>query len=80
MFNKVREYIKEDEFKLIIFEDRVYATNYDEIISLEDERISLKIKTKRIIIKGKNLTLNKLLEKEILIVGLVSNIEVSYDW
>lgn len=79
MFNKVREYIKDDEFKLIIFEDRIYATNYDEIISLEDERISLKIKNKRIIVKGKNLTLHKLLEKEILISGLVSNIEVSYD-
>lgn len=79
MFNKVREYIKDEEFRLIIFEDRLYATNYDEILSLEDERISLKINNKRIIIKGKRLTLNKLLEKEILIGGIVSKIEVSYD-
>lgn len=79
MFNRLREYIKDEEFRLTIFEDRIYATNYQEILSLEEERISIRTKKSRIIIKGKNLTLNKLLDFEILIVGEVSNIEVQYD-
>lgn len=79
MFNKLREYIKDDEFRLTIFENRIYAINYQEILSLEEERISIHTKNSRIIIKGHNLTLNKLLDKEILIAGEVSNIEVSYD-
>lgn len=79
MFDKLREYIKDDEFRLTVFEDRVYAINYEKILSLEDERISIKAKKFRIIIKGKNLTLKKLLDNEILISGEVINIEVSYD-
>ncbi len=79
MFNRLKEYVKDDEFRLTVFEDRIYATNYQEILSLEDERISIHTKKFRIIIKGKNLTLNKLLDKEILISGEVLNIEVSYD-
>ena len=53
--------------------------NYKEILSLESERISFSSNRERIIIKGKNLTLNQLLEHELLILGDVSTIEVSHD-
>lgn len=79
MFSKVRDYIQDNEFRLILFNDRIYAINYLDILSLEDERISLKTDQSRIIVKGKNLTLNKLLDKEVLIGGEVLNIEVLND-
>lgn len=79
MFSKVRDYIKDEEFRLVLFNDRIYAVNYKDILSLESERISFKVDDGRIVVKGKDLTLNKLLEKEVLIGGEVLNIEVSHD-
>lgn len=79
MFNRVKEYINDNEFRLTVFEDRVYAMNYLKIVSLEEERISFLTTKGRIIIKGKKLCLNKLLDDEVLISGTVSNIEVDFN-
>lgn len=79
MFNRVKEYINDNEFRLTIFEDRVYAINYLKIISLEDERISFLTVKGKIVIKGRNLRLSKLLDDEVLISGYVTNVEVDFD-
>ncbi len=79
MFNRVKEYINDNEFRLTIFEDRVYAINYLKIISLEDERISFLTAKGKIVIKGRNLRLSKLLDDEVLISGYVTNVEVDFD-
>ena len=41
MFEKIREYIKDEEFRLVLFRDRVYITNYSEIITLNEKKISI---------------------------------------
>lgn len=80
MFKILKEYIKDEEFRLTIFQDKIYAINYLKILSLDDNRISILTSNSRIVIKGNKLILNKLLDNEILIKGEVDNIEVSYDW
>lgn len=79
MIEKIREYISDTEFRITIFYDRIYIVNYKEILSLEDERISFLTDKGRVIIKGINLTLNKLLDKEVLISGKVLDIEVDFN-
>ena len=79
MLRKIKEYINDNEFRLTVFTDRIYVMNYLKIISLEDERISFLTDKGRVIIKGENLCLNKLLDDEILIIGIVSNIEVFFN-
>ncbi len=79
MLNRVKEYINDNEFRLTIFENQIYAINYLRIISLEDEYISLITKKGKVIIKGNNLCLNKLLDNEILISGSVTSIEVDFN-
>ena len=79
MLRKIQEYINDNEFRLTVFTDRIYVMNYLKIISLEDERISFLTDKGRVIIKGENLCLNKLLDDEILISGIVSNIEVFFN-
>lgn len=79
MFKILKEYIKDEEFRLTIFQDKIYAINYLKILSLDDNRISILTSNSRIVIKGNKLILNKLLDNEILIKGEVDNIEVSYD-
>ena len=43
MFDKIREYVKDEEFRLTIYQDRVYAVNYSNILTLTDSRVALKV-------------------------------------
>lgn len=79
MFERVKEYIKDDEFRLVLFRNRVYITNYLEILTLNNKRISINNGNNLIVIKGEDLVLNKLLDKEILITGKILTIEELYD-
>lgn len=79
MFNRIKEYINDDEFRLTVLENRIYIINYLKIISLDDDRISFLTKKGRVIIKGSKLSLNKMLDDEVLISGVVSNIEVDFN-
>lgn len=79
MFNRIKEYINDDEFRLTVLENRIYIINYFKIISLDDDRISFLTKKGRVIIKGSKLSLNKMLDDEVLISGVVSNIEVDFN-
>ena len=78
MLRKVYEYIKDDEFRFTVFNDRIHIINYIKISSLNSDYILVESSDRKISIRGKNLVLNKLLDKEVLIVGLVNSIEVLY--
>ena len=78
MLNRIKDYINDKEFRMTIFTDRVHIINYLKILSLEDERVSFLTTKGRIIVKGKNLCLNKLLDEEVLISGKVLDIEVDF--
>ena len=79
MLNRLKEYINDNEFRLTVFSDRVHVMNFLNIVSLEEERISFLTSKGRVIIKGKKLCLNKLLDDEVLISGTIMNIEVDFD-
>ena len=79
MIKRLERYIKDTEFRLTLFKDRLYAINYKKIISLGNDRISLDVNDGRIVIKGENLTLKKLLEKEVLVSGKIHSIEATYE-
>lgn len=78
MLNKLKDYINDNEFRITIFSDRIYVVNYKEVLSLEDERISFSTEKGRVIVKGDQLTLNKLLDREVLISGRTKDIEVDF--
>ena len=79
MINRIRQYIKDDEFRLTVFSDRLHVVNYVEMLSLSSDRISFLTDKFRIVIKGKDLTVNKLLDKEVLILGVILSVEVNYE-
>lgn len=78
MLRKVYEYIKDEEFRFTIFNDRIHIINYIKIASLNSDYILVESSDRKISIRGKNLVLNKLIDKEVLIVGFVNSIEVLY--
>ena len=76
MLKKICEYIKDNEFRFTVYNDKIHIINYDEIVNLSSDIVFIKVGRKNIKIIGDNLVLNKLLEKEVLIFGIVHNIEV----
>ncbi len=79
MIDKIRDYIRDDEFRLTIFKDRLHIINYLEILTLSNKQISVDTGDNLIVIKGENLILNKLLDNEILITGKIYTVEELYD-
>lgn len=78
MLRKLYEYVRDEEFRFTVYNDRIHIINYEEINSLNNDYILISSKDRKISIRGRNLVLNKMLEKEVLIVGMVLNIEVIY--
>lgn len=76
MFKGITSYIKDNEFKINIFHNKINIVNYLEIVSLDENRVSIKYSEGNIIIKGQNLLVKKLLDQEILITGKIKLIEM----
>ena len=55
--------------------NQIDIINYQEIDSFDDEKIRIRYKEGVLVIGGKNLSINKLLEDEVLIGGKIEKIE-----
>ena len=75
MIKEIREYILDNKFKINIYEDKVNIVNYKDIDHFDDKIIIVKYEKGVLIVKGENLIITKLLEDELLIDGIIRNIE-----
>ncbi len=78
LLRKLYEYVKDEEFRFTVYNDRIHIINYQEINSLNSDYILISSWDRKISIRGINLVLNKMLEKEVLVVGKIYSIEVIY--
>lgn len=74
-FNNLRTYILENEFKITILTGRIDIVNYLEIDHFDDTKIIVRFEKGIVIIKGENLTISKLLNDELLILGKIKAVE-----
>lgn len=72
---KLRTYLNDDNFKLNISNNTIYIDNYINIDTLTDNKIALKCSKFLIIIEGTDFVIKKLVDKEILLTGEISNIK-----
>ena len=79
MLDRLNNYIDDKKFKLIYEDNLIDIINYTRLITIENNYVSLYIKNKKIIIKGKELILKKLLDNELLLNGEVTSLEVVND-
>ena len=79
MLKEINNYINDKEFRINIYKEKINIVNYKNIISLEDNYISVLTDDTKIIINGENLHLIKILENELLIKGTIKKIEVVDD-
>ena len=76
MINKIVNYIKDNKFKINYIDNSVNIVNYDKILDIKDEVITIIKENNVILIKGNDLKLSKLLDNEILITGNINKIEM----
>lgn len=76
MNNRIKRYFNDLDPRFIVFPDKLYIINYNKILSLEEDRVSILFNNKRVVFSGSSFILYKLLDNEVLINGVVSNIEV----
>lgn len=71
--NRLDNYLYDREYKIIVKDGFVDIVNYDEIVDFTLTKISVRYKNKIIIVEGRDLTISKMIDNEVLVVG---NIEV----
>lgn len=76
LVRKVRDYLLDDEFKMILLNNKINISNYEKIEYLDDNKVIVKYEKGKISIKGENITVSKLLNNEILITGSIKEIEM----
>lgn len=76
MNNFYKTLIKNDEYIINILNNKINIINYKEILSINNLKIKILLKDKKVFINGKDLTLKKIENNELLIVGIISNIEL----
>ncbi len=76
MIKKIVNYIKDDSLKINYVNNSVNVVNYDSILEVRDDLVTLKKDNNLILIRGNNLKLDKLLDQEILVTGSISKIEL----
>ena len=73
--NNIRKYILEEDFKLILMQNKLNIINYIELIDFNDYEIKIKYINGFLLINGNNLILKKILNDELLIEGNINKIE-----
>lgn len=73
---KIVNYIKDNNFKIIYLNNSINVINYDSVLEVKANIVSLKKEDKIIHIKGEDLRLNKLMDDEILVTGMIKIIEM----
>ena len=64
-YNRIKNYIEDNEFHFDIFIDHIYIANYEKILSLSDTRVSFVAQNKKITLTGNKLSLIKMLDDEL---------------
>lgn len=71
----LRNYILDNQFKIIMLKNKINIINYLEIDSFDEEKIIIRYKDGLVIVVGNNLIISKLLDDELLISGDISKVE-----
>ena len=79
MLEIFRNYLCNEDYYIIIYSNFIYVFNYFDIIKVTDTFISLKLNKLIINIRGKDLLITRLEKKEILIKGIIDNLEKIYE-
>ena len=73
----IKDYVRCEEFKMILKNNIIYIENFDDIGNISQKEIVIYNDNRKILIKGNNLSIDRLLNSEILIKGNYNNIIIN---
>lgn len=76
LVRNVRDFLLDDDFKIIILKNKLNICNYDSIGYFDNDLIIINYRDGEVLVKGKKLVISKLLSNEILISGFINNVEM----
>ena len=76
MIKKIANYIKDNNFKINYYNNSLNVVNFDKILEVKDNVVTIIKDNEIILVKGNDLKLSKLLDNEILITGIINKIEM----
>ena len=79
MLEIFKNYLKGEEYYIIIYSNYIYIFNYVDIIKFTDTYIILKLEKIKLYIYGSDLLITKLEKKELLIKGYINKVEKIYE-
>lgn len=79
MLEIFRNYLKKEEYYIILYSNYIYIYNYKDIIKFTDTYISLEFNNLKLNIKGRDLLITKMEKDELLIKGNIINLEKVYE-
>lgn len=74
LIETLKTYLNKEEYYFIITSNYLYIKNYTNLLSMSENEILLNIKNNNYRIKGKELTLKRSENKELLIYGVIESI------
>ena len=74
LFRKIDNYINDKNIKIISSNNYVNITNYIKILDFDSNNIDIELSTYNLLIKGKELVINKMYDNELLIKGKIESI------
>ena len=79
MLEIFKNYLRNEEYYIIIYSNYIYIFNYKEIKKFTDKFISLELNKLRVNIFGNDLLIKKLEKHELLIKGNILKVEKLYE-
>ena len=77
LISKLERYLEDENYEIIVKENKVNIINFQEIIDFSVSKISLRCSNKTINIEGKNLIISQMLDNELLITGIIFNLRIN---
>lgn len=78
-YNYLRNFLDPIDFHIDIYDKKIHITNYEKILTLGSNKIIIKAKSRKITLEGRNFSLKKLADRELLILGSLNNLEIKYE-
>lgn len=75
LIDNIRSFLYDKDYFVNIFENYIHVFNYLNLFHFSNTEITLKLEKFTLKIKGANLSISKMMEKEILIEGIIENVE-----
>ena len=76
LLQSISTFLKNNSYNINISKNNLYINNYNKIDNISDKYISIYIEDIKLIIKGINFKVIKMLDKEILFNGQIESIEI----